>query len=355
MPKKNFLHRQLSYAQAINEAISISMNRDKKILLIGLGVDDPKRIFGTTNGLKEKFPSRVFDMPTSENAITAFSIGLSMRNYKSIITHQRVEFSLLSVEQIVNQAAKWHFMNAGQMSVPIVIRMVIGRGWGQGPQHSQTLEALYANIPGLKIVSPSTPSDAKGIMISSIEDLNPVLFFEHRWLHHIKGNVNSGYYKLKLGKSKILKKGKNLTVVTNSFTSLEATKAIELIKDLKLSIELIDLITIRPLDIETIVNSVKKTGKLLVVDNGWKTYGISAEILSTVAERVPNCMLYSRIGTHENSIPSSQSLAKFFYPTAYSISKEIFRILKINYTLLNKYFSNKYSSDQPDPSFTGPF
>ena len=348
-------NRQISFADAINEAISISMQRDKKTLLMGLGVDDPKGIFGTTKGIKEKFPNRVFDMPTSENAITAFSIGLSMRNYKTIITHQRVEFSLLSVEQIVNQAAKWHFMNAGQMSVPIVIRMVIGRGWGQGPQHSQTLEALYANIPGLKIVSPSTPSDAKGIMISAIEDLNPVLFFEHRWLHHIKGIVPSTYYKTKIGKSKILKKGNDITVVTNSFTTLETTKAIDMIKDLKISIELIDLLTIRPLDVDTIVKSVKKTGRLLVVDNGWKTYGISAEILSTVAEKVSNCKVYSRIGTYENSIPSSQSLAKFFYPTPYSITKEIFRILKINQSILNKIYTDKYSSDQPDPSFTGPF
>ncbi len=355
MHKKKNIIRQLSYADAINEAISISMKRDKKLLLIGLGVDDPKGIFGTTKGLKQKFPSRVFDMPTSENAITAFSIGLSMRNYKSIITHQRVEFSLLSVEQIVNQAAKWHFMNAGQMSVPIVIRMVIGRGWGQGPQHSQTLEALYANIPGLKIVSPSSPSDAKGIMISAIEDLNPVLFFEHRWLHHIKGKVEPNYFKIKIGKSKILKRGKDITVVTNSFTSLEASKALEMIKSLKLSIELIDLITIRPLDINTIINSVKKTGKLLVVDNGWKTYGISAEILSTVAEKVPNCKAYSRIGTHENSIPSTQSLAKYFYPTPYSISKEILRILKIDDSILKIFFTEMYSSDQPDPTFTGPF
>ena len=155
--------------------------------------------------------------------------------------------------------------------------------------------------------------------------------------------------------SKILKKGKDITVVTNSFTSLEASKALEMIKSLKLSIELIDLITIRPLDINTIINSVKKTGKLLVVDNGWKTYGISAEILSTVAEKVPNCKAYSRIGTHENSIPSTQSLAKYFYPTPYSISKEILRILKIDDSILKIFFTEMYSSDQPDPTFTGPF
>lgn len=355
MPRKKEIVRQVSYAEAINEALMLSMKKDKKTILMGLGVDDPKAIFGTTKGLKERFPNRVFDMPTSENAITAFSIGLAMRKYKSIITHQRVEFSLLSVEQIVNQAAKWHYMNAGQMSVPIVIRMVIGRGWGQGPQHSQSLEALYANIPGLKIVSPSTPSDAKGIMISAIEDLNPVLFFEHRWLHHIKGPVKKDYFKTIIGKSKILKKGNQITIVTSSLTTLEAIKAIDAIKKFKISIELIDLITIRPLDVETIIKSVNKTGRLLVIDNGWKTYGISAEIISIIAEKLPNCKTYSRMGTHENSIPSTQSLAKYYYPTPYLISKKIFQILKIDDSILNNLFKEKFSSDQPDPSFTGPF
>ena len=184
MLKKNSINKNrfIQYTQAINEALMQSMKLDKKIVILGLGVDDPKRIFGTTNNLIETYgKNRVFDMPTSENAITGFAIGMSLGKYRPVLCHQRVEFALLSMDQIINQAAKWFYMNDGQMSVPIVIRLIIGRGWGQGPQHSQSLESVFANIPGLKVVCPSSAYDAKGMLISSINDNNPVIFFEHRW------------------------------------------------------------------------------------------------------------------------------------------------------------------------------
>ena len=188
MPKSK---RQLTVSQSINEALTMAMKKDKNILLLGLGVDDPKGIFGTTKGIDKLFKNkkRVFDFPTAENAMTGIAIGSSLIGLKPIITHQRVEFSLLSIEQIINQAAKWFFMNGGQKSVPLVIRLIIGRGWGQGPQHSQSLESIFAHIPGLKVISLSTPFNAKGLLLSSISDPNPVIVFEHRWLHDIKGEV----------------------------------------------------------------------------------------------------------------------------------------------------------------------
>ena len=155
--------KDIFFAEAINEALVMSMKKNKNVLLIGLGVDDPKGIFGTTKGINKIFKKeRVFDFPTAENAMTGIAIGSSLMGMRPVITHQRVEFSLLAMEQIINQAAKWFFMNAGQKSVPLVIRLIIGRGWGQGPQHSQSLESIFAHIPGLKIVCPSSPLSAKG-------------------------------------------------------------------------------------------------------------------------------------------------------------------------------------------------
>ena len=160
------------------------MKNDKDVVLLGLGVDDPKGVFGTTLNLHQKFPNRVFDMPTSENSMAGFALGLSISKMKPIIVHQRVEFSLLSIEQIFNQISKWYFMTAGKVNVPMVIRLIIGKGWGQGPQHSQSLETIFSHIPGLKIVVPSNAYEAKGLLLQSIRDPNPVIFFEHRWLHN---------------------------------------------------------------------------------------------------------------------------------------------------------------------------
>ena len=199
--------RNLTLSQSINEALFLSMKKYKNVVLIGLGVDDPKGIFGTTKGIKKYFKkNRVFDFPTAENAMTGIAIGSSLVGIRPVITHQRVEFSLLSIEQIFNQAAKWFFMSGGKKSVPLTIRLIIGRGWGQGPQHSQSLESIFAHIPGLKVISLSTPYNAKGLLIASIKDPNPVIIFEHRWLHDIRGSVPTKNYKIDLGKAKILKK-----------------------------------------------------------------------------------------------------------------------------------------------------
>ena len=221
MLKKN-KKRYIKFTEAINEALIQTMQIDDKVVVMGLGVDDPKRIFGTTNNLVELFgEKRVFDMPTSENAITGFAIGMSLGNYKPVLCHQRVEFALLSMDQIINQAAKWFYMNNGKMSVPIVIRLIIGRGWGQGPQHSQSLETLFANIPGLKVVCPSSAHDAKGMLISSILDKNPVIFFEHRWLHSTYSQVSEKLYKVPIGKSKVTEKGNDITIVASSYMTTE--------------------------------------------------------------------------------------------------------------------------------------
>ena len=169
--------RNITYINAINSALHQSMNKDKKVISFGLGINDPKRIFNSTKGLVEKFGiERVFDIPTSENALMGVSIGLAMSGMKPIYMHQRLDFFLLAMDQLVNAAAKWHFMFGGQDSVPLTIRLIMGRGWGQGPTHSQNLQAWFAHIPGLKVVMPASAEDAKGLLAASIADNNPVLF-----------------------------------------------------------------------------------------------------------------------------------------------------------------------------------
>ena len=183
MPKDKMINT--NFASAINDALSVAMTSDKNIICYGLGVTDPKGVFGTTLGLEKKFGNdRVFDVPTSENALTGIGIGASLHNTKSIMTHQRLDFFLLAMDQLVNNAAKWYYMYGGKKSVPITIRLIIGRGWGQGPTHSQNLQSWFAHIPGLKVVIPTNPYDAKGMLLSAIRDPNPVIFLEHRWFHY---------------------------------------------------------------------------------------------------------------------------------------------------------------------------
>ena len=328
------------------------MLRDKKVVLMGLGVTDPKGIFGTTKDLEKKFgSSRVIETPTSENAITGIALGAAIKGLRPVLTHQRVEFALLSMEQIINQLSKWHFMSAGKQKVPIVIRMIIGKGWGQGPQHSQSL----------KVVAPSNAYDAKGLMIESIKDNNPVIFFEHRWVHDIYGNVPKKSYNIKIGKAKTIKKGKDITIVSFSEALVQVMRLYKFLKINGINPEIIDLRTLRPIDKNTIINSVKKTGKLLVVDNSWTTYGVSAEIMSIVTESIFKKLKKSpqRIGIKNLLIPSTRELAKHCYLDSKNILEKIVSITgkKINKKRKNLFLKEMttYDSDIPYKDFKGPF
>jgi pyruvate/2-oxoglutarate/acetoin dehydrogenase E1 component len=346
--------RIITFSEAINEALSQKMAKDKNVILLGLGVDDPKGIFGTTKNLKNKFFKRVFDVPTAENSLTGISIGLAIMGKKPIISHQRVEFSLLSLDQIINQAAKWFYMSGGKASLPIVIRLIIGRGWGQGPQHSQSLEVLFSHIPGLKVVCPSSPSDAKGLLISSIEDKNPVIFYEHRWLHFLKGEVSKNIYRKTIGKSEYLQKGRDLTIISFSYAIIECLKANEILKKNKIRADIIDLKTLRPLDYKKIILSAKKTKKVLIVDNGWTKYGIGSEISSLISENINVKIKVKRIGIQDSPIPSTISLAKFSYPNTINIITEVQKLIKKKIKFKN-YRDKNLKPDQPDSSFLGPF
>lgn len=350
--------RELTYANAIREATDFCLQEDQSVLVVGLGVPDPKGIFGTTLGLQDKYgENRVMDMPLAENGMTGVIIGASLNGFRPILTHQRVEFALLSIEQIVDQAAKWYYMNAGQQNVPIVIRLIIGRGWGQGAQHSQSLESWFAHIPGLKVVMPSNSYDAKGLLISSVEDNNPIIFIEHRWLHNTVDNVPIEGYRVPIGKAKIVRKGSDYTIVSNSYMVLESIRCADILKEHGISIEVIDLRTIRPLDVDTILESVRKTGRLLVADNGWKHFGVSAEIIAVVTENIFENLKDApeRLGMNDSPSPSTRSLTEYFYPRAKNIAKIICMKLGKKLDLSMIFPETGLPIDIPDPSFKGPF
>ncbi len=352
------MSRELKFFQAINEAIDLCMAKDSAVYIMGLGVPDPKGIFGSTLGLQQRYGNmRVMDMPASENGMTGVAIGSALVGMKPIMTHQRIDFALLAMEQIVNQAANWHYMFGGQMSVPLVIRMIIGRGWGQGPQHSQSLQAWFAHVPGLKVVMPTTPYDAKGLLITSIEDNNPVIFIEHRWLYNITGHVPERIYRVPLGQAKVVKEGDDLTIAATSYMTLEALRAAETLAESRIKAEVIDIRTLRPLDNALILESVRKTGRLIVADTGWRTGGFGAEIVAQVAEEALGDLKSPprRVALPDCPTPTTPALANHYYPRADHIVVTARRMLGLSAEEPVKDMTTSVPLDVPDASFTGPF
>lgn len=351
------MKREISYSDALREAQEYCLESNPNTLIMGLGVPDPKGIFGSTLGLQEKFGAdRVMDIPLSENALTGVAIGAGISGCPTVLTHQRVDFSLVSIEQIVNQAAKWHYMFDGAMNVPIVIRMIIGRGWGQGPQHSQSIHNWFAHVPGLKVIMPSTPYDAKGMLISAIEDENPVICMEHRWLYNIKDVVPEEPVRVPLNEARVMKSGKDITMVGVSYMALECLRAAESLAQTGIDCEVIDLRSIRPIDSDTIVESVRKTKRILVVDNGHIVSGISGEIVSMVTESLFNDLISGpvRMGFPDYPTPTSPALSDDYYVRSVHIEEKCLDIFEMSKEHLDvTQFDGRL--DQPDPSFTGPF
>lgn len=321
--------RLLKYSEAILEAQDLCLDLYPESLLMGLGVPDPKGIFGTTIGLQQKYGNeRVFDIPLSENAITGVALGAAISGMRPILTHQRLDFALVSIEQIVNQAAKWGYMFNGLMSAPLLIRMVVGRGWGQGPQHSQSLHSWFSHIPGLKVIMPSNPFDAKGMIISAVKDNNPVICIEHRWLYETSGEVHEGYYEVPIGEANTAVSGTDITIVGLSYSTLECLQAAKKLAFLGISAEVIDLRSVRPIDSSKIFKSVNKTGRLIVVDYAEALCSIASEIISTVAEKgVPLQAPPIKITLPNYPTPTSQFLEENYYPGVDEIVVSTLKIL----------------------------
>jgi len=352
------MSRQLTYAEAIREGFAVAMERDPRVMLMGLGVPDPKGFFGTTIDLHKQFgPDRVMDMPCAENGMTGVVLGAALNGLRPVINHQRLDFALLAMDPMCTQAAKWNYMFGGVMKMPVVFRMILGRGWGQGPQHSQCLHSWFAHIPGLKVVMPTTPHDAKGLLIAAIEDDNPVVFLEHRWLHHIKGEVPAGHYTVPIGPARIARSGADVTIVAFSYMVLEALEAAEKLAALGVEAEVIDARSLRPFDREAVIASVKKTGRLVVADTGWAAAGMSAEVLAIATESAFTSLKSAprRVCFPDCPTPTGPSLAAEYYPRAGHIVAAVRETLAWAPQADDWLVPVGVELDKPNPAFTGPF
>ena len=356
--------RTLSTGDAIREGLTEAARKNPDVIFMAEGVADPSSVYGTIKDIGRHIaPERIVEMPVSENALTGVAIGAALLGKRPVLSFHRVEFALLAMEQIVNNAAKAHYISNGRHRVPMVMRVVVGRGWGQGPEHSQSLEAVFAQIPGLKVVMPTYPQDAKGLIIAAVEDDNPVIVIEHRWCHYVLGQVPEGYYVEPLDGPRAVHSGKDLTIVATSYMTLEAVRAAEQLEKLGVSATVFDLRVLRPLMLDRVFASVARTGRLMTVDTGFRKYGIGAEIVSEV---VANCFdrlkaAPLRLGLPEHPTPSSRGLVHGFYPDAGRILREAGAELGIASDAIEGGLRELQGQrkglpiDVPDPFFKGPF
>ena len=327
----NNMERHLSYTDAVREATDQEMERDSSVLVFGLDVDDPKAIQGTTRGLLEKYgPERVFGTPLSEDAMTGTAIGMAFAGLRPIHVHIRMDFLLLAMNQLINLAAKSRYMYGGQVHVPIVVRSMIGKSWGQGAQHSQALYSFFMHVPGIKVAAPTTPYDAKGCLVYAIRDNDPVIYVEHRFLHFQKGPVPEATYTVAPGKARITAAGSDVTLVGISHMQLECLRAARYLRSIGIHAEVIDPIWLSPLDFDTITESVRKTGRLCVVDNGWLTCGAGAEMIAQVVERLQgrrDVRVY-RMGFAPVTCPPTPTLEDVYYPNARTIASATYDLVR---------------------------
>ncbi len=275
--------RELTYAQAVREALQLAMTRDERVFMLGEDIGVYGGAFGVSDGLIEEFgPERVRDTPISEAVIAGTAIGAAMTGMRPIAEIQFMDFITLSMEQLVLQGAKIHFMFGGKATVPMVLRTPAGSGTGAAAQHSESLEAWFVHVPGLKVVMPSTPYDVKGLLLAAIEDDNPVIFIEHKLLYRTKGHVPEDYYTIPLGQSEVKRSGRDLTVVATSIMVPRALEAASKMAEEGIELEVVDPRTLKPYDAETVTRSVIKTGKALVVHEAPKTGGFGGEVVAEI-------------------------------------------------------------------------
>jgi pyruvate dehydrogenase E1 component beta subunit len=307
------------------------MASDPSVFVIGQGVKSPWYVGNTCQGLIEKFGSkRVIDTPVSESAMTGAAVGAAMAGMRPVVVHPRQDFMLYAFDPIINEAANWHYMCGGKMSVPVVIWGIINRGSEQAAQHSQAFHALFSHIPGLKVVMPATPYDAKGLFIAAVRDDNPVIFIDDRWLYGQEGPVPEEIYEVKIGRGIIRKKGTDLTLASVSYMVFESSKAVQELADEGIDVEFIDLRSVKPLDDGLIITSVKKTGRLVIADGGWRTCGIAAEVTARVTEKAFHFLKapIKRVTLPDCPAPASRTLERAYYKSHEDIFQAAKEVMK---------------------------
>ena len=308
--------REISYAKAINEALHQAMELSQDVIVFGQLVDYKPGIFGTTKGLVERFgKERVRDFPVSENIMTSTAMGSALVGMRPVVVHQRLDFMMYSLDPIVNWLSLWRFKSDGKSNLPVTIRAIVGKGWGQGPQHSKSMHAWFAHLPGLRVAIPATAYDAKGLLLESIFGENPTVIIENRSLFSMVDHVPEVPYRVKFGRAAIRRMGKDLTIVSVGMTIPISLRVADKLKDESIEVEVVDVRTISPVDKTTICKSVSKTKRLVVVDPGWKSVGCAAEIISLVSEEYSTELKANpiRICLPDSHTPMSYKLEEKYY------------------------------------------
>lgn len=342
----------MQYRDALAQAQADAMAEDPRVFVFGLDVPDFKRIFGSTKGLVEQFgPKRCFGTPLSEDAMTGVALGAALTGLRPIHVHIRVDFLLLGLNQIANMISTMRYMSGGKLKVPLVIRAVVGRGWGQGPQHSKTLHSFFAHIPGLKVIMPSTAQDAYSLLRSAIADDNPVICIEHRWMYDVVGPVDKNL-EVPIGKAHVIRPGKDISVVTSSWMAVEALQAADILARSGVQAEVIDVRSVAPLDRETIIESVRKTNHCIVADYDWTFCGFGAEVAADVSHACFDQLKkpVERIGFQHVPCPTTRPLENLFYPSAEHIVRTSEKMLKLDQIDLSQDKFYSYEN-----KFKGPF
>jgi pyruvate dehydrogenase E1 component beta subunit len=324
--------RELVYADAINEALHQILESDKKAILLGQGVTSPWYVGTTTRGLNARFgDKRVIDTPVSECAITGAAVGAALAGLHPIVEHPRMDFMYYAMDPIANHAACWSFMFDDQAHVPMIIWGIINRGGEQAAQHSQSLHALFTHIPGLRVVMPSTPYDAKGLLIAGMKENNPVMFIDDRWLYPLQGEVPEEMYEVPIGKGKICRSGRDISIIASSWMVHESLEAAKIAEKEGIDAEVIDVRSLKPLDENLIFSSVRKTGRVIIADGGWRTCGFAAEVSARIAEQEFFLTLkapVTRITLPDFPAPASKSLELRYYKKASDIVSTIRAVMR---------------------------
>lgn len=310
--------RELTYAKAINEALGQAMELCDDVIVLGQLADTKAGIFGTTTGLVDKFgANRVHDFPVSESMMTSAGVGAALEGMRPVLVHQRHDFMMYALDPIVNWLSLWRFKSNGTSSLPVTIRTVVGRGWGQGPQHSKSLHAWFAHLPGLRVAMPATAFDAKGLLLESIFGENPTIILEHRSLFSMTDDVPEIPYRVRFGQATIRRVGSDMTLVAIGAMVPMALRVATQLEAESIDVEVIDLRTVSPLDTETILSSVSKTRRLAVADPGWQSTGVAGEVIALVCERLGRELIVNpvRICLPDSHTPMSATLEAQYYPT----------------------------------------
>lgn len=324
---------EISYVNAILSAQKRILSQNSKSILLGINVTSPSAIFGSVRGLHQTFgPQRVIETPASENSMTGIALGLSTSGHLPILVHQRMDFAILSFDMLINQVAKWQYMYGEKLKAPMIIRMIVGRGWGQGPQHSQSLHSVFMHIPGFRVYMPTTSQDVYSALLEASESDSPSIFFEHRWLYDTVGTLDSKKNFLQAKTNTILTNTKSLvTVITISFSSIEVIRAARILEEEEVHVDIFELIRLDSLDLEEIIQSIKNTKRLLIVDIGHSFAGAASAVLSELVTR--GIYLTESpiiLGLPQHPTPTAPSLAKDFYPRSIDVLNCIKKLLSLS-------------------------